>query len=59
MVDIYVNNVLVMDYYLAEVGEGRVSLVSREGKARFVAASYRAVNAIAAARSKPNVEGSD
>jgi len=45
MVDVYVDDVLVIDYYLAEVGNGGVSLVTREGTRRFVDASYRAVRA--------------
>jgi len=45
MVDIYVDDVLVTDYYIADMGDGRVSLVSREGTCRFGDASYRAIKA--------------
>lgn len=45
MVDVYVDDLLVMDYYLAGRVAGRVSPASREGAGRFVDASYSALNA--------------
>ena len=45
MADVYVDDVLVTDYYIADMGDGRVSLVSREGTCRFGDASYRAIKA--------------
>jgi len=46
MVDIYVDDVLVMDYYIADMGDGRVSLVSQEGTCRFDDVSYRTRKAV-------------
>ena len=44
MVDIYVNEVLVINYYLPQLSKSGVSLVSREGACRFAEARYRAGN---------------
>ena len=44
MVDVYLDDVLVLNYYLPKLGNGGVSLVSREGIGRFSQARYRAGN---------------
>jgi len=44
MVDVYVDDVLVINYYLPKLGNGGVSLVSREGTCRFSKSRYRAGN---------------